>query len=159
MNKEQARSEDGIRLITTNRKARYDYTVLDTWEAGIELKGTEVKALREGKANLADSYAGIDRGEIYLYNVHISPYEEGSIFNHDPRRKRKLLLHREQIRKLIGHVAERGLTLVPLKLYFKRGKVKVELALVRGKKQYDRREAIAEREAQREIARTLRSRG
>ena len=158
MNKENKTTETDIKLITSNRKARHEYTVLETYEAGIELQGTEVKSLRDGKANLGDSYAGIERNEVYLYHPHISPYEQGNIFNHDPLRKRRLLLHREEIRKLVGRVVEKGLTLVPLKLYFRHGRAKVELALARGKKQYDRRDAIAEREAQRDIDRTLRGR-
>ncbi|MBM3265167.1 MAG: SsrA-binding protein SmpB [candidate division Zixibacteria bacterium] len=158
MNKENKTTETDIKLITSNRKARHEYTVLETYEAGIELQGTEVKSLRDGKANLGDSYAGIERNEVYLYHLHISPYEQGNIFNHDPLRKRRLLLHREEIRKLVGRVVEKGLTLVPLKLYFRHGRAKVELALARGKKQYDRRDAIAEREAQRDIDRTLRGR-
>lgn len=150
-------TEDGaITNIATNRKARYDYTILETFEAGIVLQGTEVKSLRNGKANLKDSFARVDRGEIILCNLHISPYDQGNRFNHDPLRPRKLLLHRAEIRRLAGKVAERGLTLVPLRLYFKRGVAKVELALAKGKKLYDRREAIAERDARREIDRALR---
>lgn len=156
MNKDAATTDEDIVVITTNRKARYEYTILETYEAGISLHGTEVKSLRDGRVNLADSYGGIDQEEVYLYNLHISPYEQGNVFNHDPTRKRKLLLHRGEIRKLVGRVVERGFTLVPLKLYFKRGRVKVELALARGKKEYDRRDAITERDAQRDMARTLR---
>lgn len=155
MAKQTTKQDDDIEVITTNRKARHDYTVMDTYEAGIVLQGTEVKSLRDHKANLTDSYAGIDRGEVILYNVHISPYDHGNYFNHDPTRPRKLLLHREEIRRLVGKVVERGLTLVPLKLYFKRGKAKVQLALVKGKKQYDRRQTIAERDAQRDVDREL----
>lgn len=150
-------TEDGaITSIATNRKARYDYTILETFEAGIVLQGTEVKSLRNGKANLKDSFARADRGEVVLYNLHISPYDQGNRFNHDPLRPRKLLLHRAEIRRLAGKVAERGLTLIPLRLYFKQGVAKVELALAKGKKLYDRREAIAERDARREIDRALR---
>lgn len=156
MNKDTATTDEDIVVITNNRKARYEYTILETYEAGISLHGTEVKSLRDGRVNLADSYGGIDHEEVYLYNLHISPYEQGNVFNHDPTRKRKLLLHRGEIRKLVGRVVERGFTIVPLKLYFKRGRVKVELALARGKKEYDRRDAITEREAQRDMARTLR---
>ncbi len=143
------------KIITTNRKARHAYQVLETFEAGIALTGTEVKSLRQGRANLKDSYATVRDGEVFLVNAHISPYDHGNIYNHDPVRDRKLLLHRKEIRKLIGKVQEKGLTLVPLKLYFKRGKAKVELALARGKKTYDKRADIAKRDANREIQREL----
>jgi SsrA-binding protein len=136
--------------ITVNRKARYEYTILQTYEAGIVLQGTEVKALRQGKANLVDSYANLKDGEVWLYGSHISVYEQGNINNHEPMRTRKLLLNKSEIKKLIGRVKEKGLTLIPLRLYFKNGKVKVELALAKGKKVYDKREAIAKRDAQRE---------
>jgi len=145
-----------IKIITQNRKARHDYHILDTWEAGIVLRGTEVKSLRAGMANLKDSYARVEAGEVILYQVHISPYEKGSIYNHPPLRPRKLLLHKKEIRKLRGRVVEKGLTLIPLKVYFKDGKAKVEIALARGKKFYDKREAIAKRDADREVERTLR---
>ena len=151
----QAELDDDIKIITTNRKARHDYTVLDTYEAGIVLQGTEVKSLRNGRANLTDSYAGIEHGEVILHNVHISLYEQGTHYNHEPTRPRKLLLHKEEIRRLIGRVVERGFTLVPLKMYFKRGKAKVELGLVTGKRQYDRRRTIAERDARRDAEREL----
>ncbi len=141
--------------ITTNRKARYEYQILDTMEAGIVLCGTEVKSLRLGRANLKDSYANVNNGEVYLFNAHISPYSHGNINNHDPERQRKLLLHKKEIKKLIGKVQEKGLTLVPLKLYFKNGKVKVELAVARGKKFFDKRHDIAKRESDREIKREL----
>ena len=154
----QAAQEGGIKIIATNRKARYDYIVLDTYEAGIVLQGTEVKSLRNGRANLVDSYAGIYKGEVFLYNLHISPYEHGSHFNHDPTRTRKLLMPRDELRKLTGRIVERGFTLVPLKLYFKRGRAKVELALVRGKKQHDRRQTIAERDARRDAEREMKAR-
>lgn len=143
-------------IVTQNRKARHDYFILEKWETGIVLQGTEVKSLRAAKANLKDSYGRIENGEIFLYNFHISPYEKGSYANHDPLRKRKLLLHKKEIRKLKGHVEEKGLALVPLKIYFYRGRAKVELALVRGKKQYDRRQTIAKRDAQREMEREFR---
>lgn len=146
---------DGIKVIVTNRKARHDYHFLETWEAGIVLTGTEVKSLRAGKINLTDSYAAVDNGEIYLYNVHVSRYEQGSTFNHEPNRRRKLLLHRSEIRKLIGRVVEKGLTLIPTKVYFKRGRAKVEIALAKGKRDYDRRRTIMERDAQRDMERTL----
>lgn len=136
--------------ITVNRKARHEYSILQTYEAGIVLTGTEVKSLREGKANLVDSYASLEKGEVWLRSAHISEYRLGNINNHDPVRTRKLLLNKSEIRKLIGKVKEKGLTLVPLRLYFKKGKVKVELALAKGKKVYDKREAIAKRDFQRE---------
>ncbi len=135
--------------ISVNRKARYEYAIIQTYEAGIVLQGTEVKALRQGKANLVDSYAAIKENELWLFSAHISPYEQGNINNHEPTRTRKLLLNRSEIRKLIGKTKEKGLTLVPLRLYFKGGKVKVELALAKGKKVYDKREAIAKRDQQR----------
>jgi len=144
--------------IVVNRKARHDYEILETYETGIALVGTEVKALRVGKANLKDSYAALKNEEVWLYGVHISPYSHGNIFNHSPERDRKLLLHRREIRRLIGKTKETGLTLVPLRMYFKRGKAKVELGLARGKKQYDKREAIAKRDVERDVKREIRSR-
>ena len=144
--------------IVVNRKARHDYEILETYETGIALVGTEVKALRVGKANLKDSYAALKNEEVWLYGVHISPYSHGNIFNHSPERDRKLLLHRREIRRLIGKTKETGLTLVPLRMYFKRGKAKVELGLARGKKQYDKREAIAKRDVERDVKREMRSR-
>ena len=148
-------SENEIKIIATNRKARHEYNVLETYEAGMVLKGTEVKSLREGKANLKDSYAKMDKEEAFLLNMHISPYEKGNRYNQDPTRPRKLLMHRSQIRRLLGKVAEKGLTLVPLKLYFKGSYAKIELGLVVGKKLYDKRRDIAEREAKRNIRRAL----
>ena len=149
-----AAAEKGAdRLIVSNRKARYEYHVLSTWETGIVLQGTEVKALREGKANLQDAFARVDNGEVWLFNVHISPYEQGNRFNHDPLRPRKLLLHRNEIRKMIGSVQEKGLTLVPLDLHFSGGRAKVNLALVRGKQLHDKRDSIRERDQQREVQR------
>ncbi|MCH7679873.1 SsrA-binding protein SmpB [candidate division KSB1 bacterium] len=145
----------GEKIITINRKARHEYQVLDTLEAGIVLAGTEVKALRDGRANLKDSYANVKDGEVFLYNIHISPYDFGNINNHDPIRVRKLLLHKKEIKKLIGKTQEKGLTLIPLKLYFKNGKVKVQLALAKGKKVYDKRQDIAKRESDIEIRRAL----
>jgi len=144
-----------MKLITKNRKARHDYFIIEQTEAGIALRGTEVKSLRAGRANLKDSFARIQDGEVWLYGAHISAYEEGNRYNHDPDRPRKLLLHRREIMRLRGRVEEKGLTLVPLSLYFKRGIVKVELALARGKAEHDKRRAIAERESDREIARAL----
>jgi len=141
--------------ITVNRKARHEFEILQNFEAGIVLVGTEVKALRQGKANLVDGYAKIERGEVWLVNVNISEYTQGNINNHDPRRDRKLLLSKSEIRKLIGKTKEKGLTLVPLRLYFKNGKVKVELALAKGKKVYDKRHAIAKKDFQREQERRI----
>jgi SsrA-binding protein len=145
------------KIIAQNRKARHDYEILETYEAGIALRGTEVKSLRAGRANLKDSYAAVREGEIWLYGVHISPYSHGNINNHDPERDRKLLMHRREIRRLIGKTKETGLTVVPLQLYFNHGKVKVELALAKGRKQYDKREAIAKRDAEREMKRAFRA--
>jgi len=147
--------EDKEKNITVNRKARHEYTILQTIEAGIVLVGTEVKALRQGKANLVDGYAKIESGEVWLVNAHISEYTQGNINNHDPRRERKLLLNKSEIRKLIGKTKEKGLTLIPLRLYFKNGKVKVELALAKGKKVYDKRRDIAKKDFQREQERRI----
>jgi SsrA-binding protein len=141
--------------VVSNRKARHEYEILETLEAGIVLLGTEVKALRQGRANIQDAYAVVENGEVWLRNMHISPYEFGNRFNHDPLRPRKLLLHKREILRLYGKTRERGLTLIPLRVYFKRGRAKVELALVRGKKLYDRRAEIAEREARRQLERVL----
>ena len=141
--------------IAVNRKARHEYAVLQTFEAGIVLVGTEVKALREGKANLVDSYALIKNNEVWLLSLHISEYTQGNINNHVPTRDRKLLMNRSEIRKLIGKTKEKGLTLVPLRLYFKGGRVKVELALAKGKKVYDKREDIAKRDFQRDQERRI----
>jgi SsrA-binding protein len=146
------------RISISNRKARHDYFIIEAFEAGIVLTGTEVKSLRQGNANLQDSYAELRSGEVWLEGMHINPYEHGSIFNHEPRRRRKLLLQKKQIRKLLGGLKEKGLTLVPLSVYFKGPYAKVELALARGKKSYDKREAIAKRESDRNIARLKRSR-
>jgi len=151
---EPAASSD-IQRIVQNRKARHIYHILETVEAGLVLTGTEVKSLRAGKANLLDSYAMVDRGEVWLMNLHISPYEQGNQFNHEPKRKRKLLLHRRDIQRLIGKSREKGLTLIPLSLYFKKGWAKVELALARGKKLHDKREDMAKRDADREMARAM----
>ncbi len=148
----------GVKVIAENRKARHDYFVLDTLEAGIELKGTEVKSIRAGAINLKDSFAHAKNGEMFLYNVHISPYEKGNIFNRDPLRPRKLLLHKREILKLSQKVAQDGLTLVPLSVYLKDAKIKVELALCKGKKLYDKRESSARREVDREIDRALKNR-
>ena len=137
-------------LIADNRKAFFDYHILDTYEAGVVLNGTEVKGIREGKANLRDSYARVEQGEVWLYNVHINPYSHRGYVDHDPKRRRKLLLHRAEIRKLIGRTVERGLTLVPTRMYFKKGRVKVALGLARGKQTHDKRETIKRRETERE---------
>lgn len=141
--------------IAVNRKARHDYFIVQTYEAGIVLVGTEVKALREGKANLVDGYATIKNGEVWLLSIHIAEYKQGNINNHIPTRDRKLLLNKNEIRKLIGKTKEKGLTLIPLRLYFKNGRVKVELALVKGKKSYDKRESIAKKDFQREQERRI----
>lgn len=153
-----AKSESTEQLIADNRKAFHDYHVLDTYEAGIALLGTEVKGMREGRANLRDSFARLERGEVWLYNVHISPYSHRGYADHEPRRRRKLLLHRQEIRKLIGKTVEKGLTLVPLRLYFKNGKVKVALALAKGKQAHDKRETIRRREIDRETRAAVKER-
>jgi SsrA-binding protein len=153
-----AKPESDIESIAKNRQARHDYAILDTWEAGLVLKGTEVKALREGKANITDAYGIVKDGEIFLLNLHISPYERGGYVNHEPTRTRKLLLHRKEIRRLIGGVEREGLTLVPLELYFKKGVAKVALALAKGKKLHDKRETARQRDADREMSRALRAR-
>lgn len=142
-------------MISINRKAHHLYHILESYEAGIALVGTEVKSLRLGKANLKDSYAMVEKAEIYLHNMHISPYDQASRFNHDPTRTRKLLMHKKEIKRLLGKTVEKGLTLVPLKLYFKGNVAKVELALVIGKKMYDRRKDIKDREVKRELRRVL----
>lgn len=144
------------KAVVTNRKAYRDFFIDETYEAGLVLQGTEVKSLRSSRANLKDSYAQVKNGEVFLYNMHISPYSHGNISNHEPRRTRKLLLHKNEIRRLIGKTKERGYTLVPLKVYFSRGVAKVELGLAKGKKLYDKRREIAEKTAQREIERALR---
>lgn len=141
--------------ITVNRKARHEYSILQTFECGIVLFGTEVKSLREGKANLVDSYAVIKNGEVWLLSLHISEYKQGNINNHIPTRDRKLLLNKSEIRKLIGKTKEKGLTLIPLRLYFKNGRVKVELALAKGKKVYDKRQDIAKKDFQRDQERRI----
>lgn len=148
----------GESLIAENRKASFDYHLLETFEAGIALLGTEVKGIREGKANLRDSFARVERGEVWLYNVHINAYSHRGYVDHDPKRRRKLLLHREQIRKLIGKTTERGLTLVPTRLYFKNGRVKVAIALARGKQAHDKRETIRRREVDRETRAAVKER-
>jgi SsrA-binding protein len=148
--------DTGENLIASNRKARHTYEVLETMEAGIVLTGTEVKSLRQGRANIGEAYATVSRGEIWLEGMHVSPYEQGSYNNVDPVRRRKLLLHRKEIRKLQSRVAEKGLTLVPLSLYFKKNIAKLSLGVCRGKREYDRREDIARRDAERDIRRRMR---
>ncbi|EOH98884.1 SsrA-binding protein [Enterococcus plantarum] len=145
------------KLIAQNRKARHDYTVVDTMEAGIVLQGTEIKSIRNGRINLKDGFARIRNGEAYLLNVHISPYEQGNIFNHDPLRTRKLLLHKKQIAKLIAETKNTGITIVPLKVYIRNGYAKVLIGLAKGKKQYDKREDLKRKEINREISRTLKN--
>lgn len=144
--------------IARNKRARFDYHLLETWEAGVVLTGTEVKSLRNGKANLTDAYGIVKDGEVFLLNLHISPYEQGNQFNHDPTRTRKLLLHKKEIRRMIGAVERQGLTLVPLELYFKNGIAKVALALGKGKKLHDKRDDQRKRDDEREMARVARSR-
>ncbi|HLV58306.1 MAG TPA: SsrA-binding protein SmpB [Natronosporangium sp.] len=147
--------EKGRKIVASNRRARHDYTILDTYEAGLELTGTEVKSLRAGRASLVDAFAQESGGEIFLHGLHIPPYDMGTWTNHEPRRVRKLLLHRAEIDKLVGKLRERGLTLVPLSLYFSNGWAKVELALARGKRTYDKRQDLARRDAEREVARAV----
>lgn len=148
----------GVKVVTDNRKARHDYHILETFEAGMELKGTEVKSLRQGKANLKDSYAHVTGGELFLSNMHVSPYEQGNRYNVDPLRDRKLLMHKKEIMTLLGKTKEEGLTLIPLQVYFVRGKAKVKLALAKGKKLYDKREAAAKKSAQRDIDKAMKGR-
>ena len=150
--------EEAQKSIAENRKAFHDYHILETFEAGIVLVGTEVKSIREGNANLRDSFARVEGGEVWLYNVHINPYSHRGYVDHEPTRRRKLLLHRQEVRKLIGKTVERGLTLVPTRLYFKNGHVKVALALARGKQAHDKRETIKRREAERETRAAVKER-
>ena len=145
-----------VKTLATNKKARYEYFIEDTYECGIELKGTEVKSIRQGRLNLTDGYASVDNSEVFLKQVHISPYEQGNRFNQDPLRTRKLLLHKYEIRKLIGATTVKGYSLIPLSVYLKNGKVKVELALAKGKKLHDKRQDLAKKDAQRTIERELR---
>ncbi|MGI6327902.1 MAG: SsrA-binding protein SmpB [Dethiobacteria bacterium] len=150
--------KQGVKILAQNRKARHQYFIEETFEAGIALQGTEVKSIRGGRANLKDSYARVEDGELFIYNMHISPYEGGNRFNHEPLRTRKLLVHRREIKRLIGYLHEKGYTLVPLSIYLKNGRVKVELALAKGKRAYDKRHAIAERDAKREMERGFKER-
>lgn len=146
------------KTIIDNRKARHEYEFLEKFEAGIELKGTEVKSLRAGKANLTDAFARIEQGEVWLYNLHISPYDFGNINNHEEKRPRRLLLHKNEIARLYAAVREKGLTLIPVRLYFSQALVKVELALARGKKLYDKRDTMAARDSKRQIERAMKER-
>ena len=149
-------SEDGGRkVVARNRKARHEYEILETFEAGMVLKGPEVKSLREGKASFQDAFARVDRGEVWLHSLHISPYEQANRFNEDPLRVRKLLMNRHEIRRLLGKVEEKGLTLVPLEIYFVRGNAKVQLGLARGKKLHDKREALKQKQLDREARRAM----
>jgi SsrA-binding protein len=150
--------EQAQRVIAENRKARHDYHILETWEVGVALLGTEVKAIREGRVNLRDSYARVDRGEVWMLNVHISPYSHRGYAQHAEMRQRKLLLHRHEIRKLIGRTAEKGLTLVPLEMHFTKGRVKVLLALAKGKQAHDKRETLRRREVERETRAAVKAR-
>ena len=154
-----ADEKDDTQPIADNRKAFHDYHILETFEAGIALLGTEVKGIREGQANLRDSFARVEGGEVWLFNVHINPYSHRGYVDHDPKRKRRLLLHKAEIRKLIGKTVEKGLTLVPTRLYFKNGKVKVALALAKGKQAHDKRETIKRREIDRETRAAVKGRG
>ena len=148
----------GEKLVASNRRAHHDFDILETHEAGLVLQGTEVKSLRDSRADLKESYARVERNEAWLLGLHISPYAQGNRANHDPMRPRKLLLHRGEINRLLGKIMEKGLTLVPLRLYFKHGRAKVELGLARGRKTLDKRQAIREREERREVARAIRER-
>ena len=152
-----AKEAEGIKTVASNRRARYDYDIADTYECGIALAGSEVKSLRAGQVTFKDSYATMRNGEAWLLGFHISPYSHGTDANHDPERDRKLLLHRREIARLTGKIAERGLTLVPLRLYFKKGRAKIELGLARGKKLHDKRSALREREVRREMDKAIRA--
>ena len=152
------KKDEHIKIACENRKARHDYFIHETFEAGLELKGTEVKSLRVGKANLKDSYGVIKDGEIFVEHMHVSVYEQGNIFNHDPLRRRKLLMHKKEITKLFSKTREKGFTLIPLKIYFKKGRAKMELALASGKHNYDKRAALAEKSAKRDIDRAMKDR-
>jgi SsrA-binding protein len=149
-------AENGKKIILVNKRARFDYEISETLEAGLVLQGTEVKSLRDGRVSLQDAYADVQNGEVFLLNAHINPYDHGNRFNHEPERPRKLLLHRREIKRLIGKTQEKGLTLIPTRMYFTNGKAKVELGLAKGKKQYDKRQELKRRSAQREIERAIR---
>lgn len=150
-------AKEAVKLIANNKKAYHDYFVEETYEAGIELFGTEVKSLRMGKCSIKESFIRIENGEVYVYNMHISPYEKGNIFNRDPLRVKKLLLHRSEIRKISGRIAQKGYTLVPLRIYFKGSLAKVEIALAKGKKLYDKRQDIAKKDQRRDAERNFKS--
>lgn len=147
-----------LKTLARNKKAGFDYEILESFEVGIELKGTEVKSIRAGKVNLKEGYAAVENGEVFLKQVHVSPYEQGNIFNVDPLRVRKLLLHKDQIARLIGETKEKGYSLIPLSMYLNRGKVKVQLAIAKGKKNYDKRQSIAKKDAERRLQREMRER-
>lgn len=147
-----------VKILARNRKARFDYHIEETYEAGMALQGTEVKSIRLGRVNLKDSFALIENGEVFLYNMHVAPYRHGNRYNHEPERKRKLLLHRQEIRGLLGKTTQKGSTLVPLSIYLKHNLIKVELALVKGKKKYDKRRDLIKKEAQRDIQRAFKER-
>lgn len=148
-------ADAGRKLICVNKRARFDYEISDMYEAGLALQGTEVKSLRQGRVTLKDAYADIQNGEVYLLHAHIDQYEQGNRFNHDPERPRKLLLHRQEIRRLVGKTQEKGLTLIPMRMYFSRGKAKVELGVAKGKKNYDKRHELKRRTAKRDVERAL----
>jgi len=148
--------KEEVKTVAQNRKARHDYFVEESYECGLELRGTEVKSIRLGKCNLKDSYASVEKGEMWVHGMHISPYEKGNIFNTDPMRPKKLLMHKVEIRKLEQAIMQKGLTLVPLSVYLKQGRMKLELGLCKGKKNYDKRDDIAKRDAEREIERSMR---
>ncbi|MCY6356863.1 SsrA-binding protein SmpB [Clostridium sp. ZS2-4] len=153
-----SKNKKGDNTLAQNRKARHDYFIEEVFEAGIALVGTEVKSIRAGKANLKDSYAQVKNGEVFVYNMHVSPYEQGNIFNKDPLRNRKLLLHKKEIDILLGYTGQKGYTLIPLSLYLKKGRVKVALGVAKGKQNYDKRHTIAEKAAKRDIDRQLKER-
>lgn len=148
--------KEAVKILAQNRKARFSYEILESFEAGIVLTGTEVKSARQGRVNLQDAYAAVEKGEVFIKGMHISPYDQGNRFNPDPMRKRKLLLHKREIRKLTVSVQQEGLTLIPLRLYLKRGLIKLELSIAKGKKLYDKRESIKKRETERELTRNYR---
>lgn len=150
--------QTGTKIVAQNKRARHDYFVLETWEAGIELKGTEVKSIRLGQCNLKDCYGTVKDGELWVYGMHISPYEKGNIFNKDPRRPRRLLMHKREIMRLFGRIKQDGYSLIPLSVYFKGPRVKLEIGLAKGKKLYDKRESAAKRDAKREMDRVMKTR-
>lgn len=158
MTKQKEEADDGIISVARNKRARHDYEIIETWEAGLMLSGTEVKSLRDGRAQVTDAYAVVKDGELWLLNAHIAPYAHGNIWNHDPLRTRKLLLHRKEILKLIGQVERKGLTLVALELYFKKGRAKVRIGLARGKKLHDKRADLKEKDDMRDVQRALKVR-